>query len=221
MSHCGPRPVYVDVEKEQTLNHIMVRRALVAGAAAVVLLAASGCGGSGHSGSGSGHGSAAVPAGTPSAGVAFNDADVAFAQHMIVHHRQAVEMADLAAERAGSASVKTLAADIKAAQAPEIATMTTWLGTWGAAAPDGHGAGHETMPGMMSEADMTKLAGAQGDAFDERFLTMMIAHHEGAITMAQTEVSDGSSPEAKTLAGKITAAQQAEIAAMKTLLAAG
>ncbi|MEV0895357.1 DUF305 domain-containing protein [Actinoplanes sp. NPDC049802] len=194
------------------------RRALLTGAA-VALLALAGCGGADHGSTGAGHGTATATA-SPSAGAVFNDADVAFAQHMIVHHRQAVEMAGLAPERAASAAVKKLAADIEAAQAPEISTMTGWLGTWGATVPEaGHDSGHETMPGMMSDADMTALAAAKGAAFDERFLTMMIAHHEGAITMAGEVAAKGSDPAAKALAATIVTDQQAEIAEMRALLA--
>ena len=61
----------------------------------------------------------------------FNDADVAFATDMIPHHQQAVQMAELAADRAGSDQVRQLAEDIEAAQGPEIDTMTGWLDDWG------------------------------------------------------------------------------------------
>ncbi|GGN50551.1 uncharacterized protein (DUF305 family) [Actinoplanes campanulatus] len=185
-------------------------------AAAVALITLAACGGDHGSSS---HG-AATPVASPSAGAVFADADVAFAQHMVVHHRQAVEMAVLAPERAASAEVKKLAAAIEAAQAPEISTMTGWLGAWGAAVPEaGHDSGHETMPGMMSDADMTALAAAKGAAFDERFLTLMIAHHEGAITMAGEASAKGANPEAKALAAAIVTDQRAEIAEMRALLA--
>ena len=155
-------------------------------------------------------------------GAVFNDADVTFAQMMIVHHRQAVDMATLADGRAGEAKVKDLTAKIKAAQDPEIATMTGWLTTWGqpTAAPDGggHGTGHADMPGMMSDADMAKLKAATGGAFDKQFLTMMIAHHQGAVTMSKEQLRKGSHPETKTLAQKIITDQQSEIAEMSTLL---
>lgn len=206
----------------------VVRRAVLAGAAtvAVVGLAACGSADGGHDSAGTGHGATTAPssaADSAPAGAAFNDADVTFAQMMIVHHQQAVEMAALADSRAGDAEVKTLAGKIKAAQGPEIATMTGWLGTWGkpTAAPGGgaHGSGHESMPGMMSDADMTRLKAAAGVAFDRQFCTMMIAHHQGAVTMATEQIAKGSSAEAKALAQKIVADQQAEIATMTTILA--
>jgi len=137
---------------------------------------------------------------------------------MIPHHQQAVEMAAMADGRAASAEVKDLAAKIKAAQQPEIDTMNQWLTTWGkpTAAPEmGHGsAGH----GMMSDADMAKMMNAKGAGFDKQFLTMMIAHHEGAITMARDETAKGSNTDAKALAEKIVADQQAEITAMRGML---
>ncbi len=199
----------------------VLRRAVLAGAVSLALFGASACGGGGHAGSGSGHRPAPAAGGSASPGAVFNDADVAFAQHMIVHHQQAVEMAALAGTRAADARVKDLAGKIAAAQGPEIATMTGWLSGWGRPAPTGgggHGTGHESMPGMMSEADMKTLAGATGAAFDKQFLTMMIAHHQGAIIMAGDETAKGSNPEAKALAAKIVTGQQAEISTMKDLL---
>ena len=207
------------------MTRTFVRRAVLAGSATFVL-ALSACGGD-HSSAGTGHGAnppapAAAPGGSPAPGAQFTDADVTFAQMMIVHHQQAVEMARLAADRAGDAAVKSLAGKIEQAQQPEIDTMTGWLTAWGAptAAPDegGHGSGHESMPGIMSDADMAELAVGKGTAFDKQFLTMMIAHHEGAITMAQEETANGVNPEAKALAGTIVIDQQAEIATMKQLL---
>ncbi|GIH95188.1 DUF305 domain-containing protein [Planobispora siamensis] len=186
-----------------------------AGAGALVLLTA--CGGQDHPTT-AGHGG--TPAATASArsSAAFNDADVAFAQMMIPHHRQAVEMADLAATRAADPEIKELAAKIKGAQDPEIATMTGWLTSWGAPVePEGGHGGHD-MPGMMTEQDMTALREAKGAVFDRMFAERMIAHHEGAIEMAETERAQGADPEAKRLAATIATAQQAEIEQMRRLL---
>jgi uncharacterized protein (DUF305 family) len=128
----------------------------------------------------------------------------------------------MAETRASDAEVKSLAAKITAAQQPEIDTMTGWLTAWGQPAPSPGmsmpSMDHGAMPGAMSPADMEKLEAAKGAAFDKQFLTMMITHHEGAITMAQDEVKDGSNTDAKALAQKIVADQQAEIATMKTIL---
>ncbi|GAA4959803.1 DUF305 domain-containing protein [Actinoplanes utahensis] len=204
----------------------VLRRGLLAGAAVTATLILSGCGSSDHSSSGSGmnHGSTTPPSAAASAAGTFNDADVTFAQSMIPHHQQAVEMADMADGRATDSRVKELAAKIQAAQQPEIDTMTGWLTAWGQSAPmphmsEGAGMDHGSMPGMMSDADMTKLKDAMGAAFDKQFLTMMISHHEGAIDMAQEEVAKGKNTEATDLAAKIVTDQQAEIATMKTILA--
>jgi uncharacterized protein (DUF305 family) len=157
---------------------------------------------------------------------AFVNADVTFAQGMIPHHEQAVEMAKLADTRASSPEVKQLAQSIDAAQGPEIQTMTGWLKDWGKDLPSGGDSASMPgmdmsggqMPGMMSAEDMSKLEGASGHDFDTMFLTMMIEHHKGAIEMATTEQSEGKNPDAVALAKKIITNQQAEIDTMKGLL---
>jgi uncharacterized protein (DUF305 family) len=159
-------------------------------------------------------------------GATVDGVDVMFAQMMIMHHQQAVEMATLAETRASTPQVKTLAAQIKAAQTPEITTMTTWLTAWGETPmPSGsHDMGgmpgmDHSMPGMMSDADMAKLKAASGKSFDKQFLQMMTAHHKGAIEMARTELTNGANPDANALAARITQTQQAEIDTMQKTLA--
>lgn len=155
----------------------------------------------------------------------FNDADVTFATEMIPHHQQAVEMAELAADRAQSPEVRQLAEDIEAAQGPEIETMTQWLEDWGQEAPSasmdhgdmGHG-DSDGMPGMMDETEMTTLEEADGATYDQMFLQMMIEHHEGAIEMARTEQANGENPDAVALAEQIETDQKSEIAKMDELL---
>ena len=187
-------------------------------AALVAALVLTGCGSSDSGGDTSG----AADSGK------FNDADVAFAQSMIPHHEQAVEMATMAKEQASSPEVKALAGKIEAAQGPEIETLKGWLEDWGQEeSPDSeegmegmdHGSEGTDMPGMMTDEDMTALENATGAEFDKMFLTMMIEHHNGAIDMAKTEQSDGSNADAKALAEKIEADQTAEIAEMEKLLA--
>jgi len=149
-----------------------------------------------------------------------NAADVTFATDMIPHHRQAVEMAELAATRASDPEVLQLAEEIAAAQEPEIETMSGWLEEWGEPVPaEMGGMDHGDMTGMMSEAQMQELEAATGPAFDELFLQMMIEHHTGAIEMAQTEQFKGKYQEAIDLAAQIEATQQAEIETMQGLLA--
>ncbi len=155
----------------------------------------------------------------------FNDADVAFAQGMIPHHRQAVQMAVLADDRAESEEVKDLASQIEAAQDPEIETMEGWLAEWGATVePHSDMDGMEGMSdgggvGMMSDEDMTMLEEVDGAAFDQQFLEMMAEHHRGAIEMAQTEIEDGRFSDAIALAEEIVESQMAEVQEIEELLA--
>ena len=161
-----------------------------------------------------------------------NGADVAFAQSMIPHHRDAVVMAELAADRAQDPAVKTLAEQIQAAQQPEIDQLTGFLSAWGAEVSPSNsmdGMGHGSTPitsspsgmgGMMSPAQMEQLRNATGGAqFDEMFLTMMIEHHRSAVSAAQEEIEQGSNPDAKQLAEKIVADQTAEISRMQQMQA--
>ncbi|WP_433802108.1 DUF305 domain-containing protein [Actinomycetospora sp. CA-084318] len=155
---------------------------------------------------------------TTAVDAAHGPADVAFAQGMIPHHRQAVEMSQLAATRAASSQVKDLATRIEAEQAPEIDQLTGMLAAWGA--PADQPMSMSGMAGMMGPQQMAELGALSGPAFDRAFLTMMIAHHQGAVQMAQTELAQGSNPQARQLAQAIITAQQAEIAEMQGLLQA-
>ncbi|MBI4943038.1 MAG: DUF305 domain-containing protein [Actinobacteria bacterium] len=146
--------------------------------------------------------------------------DITFAQSMIPHHQQAVEMADLALKNASSNQVKQLATQIKGAQDPEIQTMKGWLTSWGAGEDMGMDhSGMAGMSGMMSDDDMTKLAAARGTDFDALWLQMMIAHHLGALTMANDVLATTQDPAVKTLAQAVVTGQTKEIDTMKGLLA--
>lgn len=149
-----------------------------------------------------------------------NQADIRFAQGMIPHHEQAVRMADMVPPRTRTPELRSLAERIKQAQQPEIDTMTGWLRSWGAKPSGEHGGGHgkHRMTGMMSDQDMAKLEAAKGPAFDKSWLNMMIAHHEGAVTMSKTELDQGSSQRAKQLARGIIKAQRGEIQHMREML---
>ncbi|MGW5101330.1 DUF305 domain-containing protein [Streptomyces sp. NPDC004100] len=166
----------------------------------------------------------AHPAHGATANTSAHDAqDVAFAQDMIPHHQQALEMAGLAAGRAKSARVKDLAARIEKAQAPEIRTMSGWLKSWGEQPPMtgmDHSA-HSGMTGMMSGDDMADLEKKKGAAFDSAFLSLMIRHHQGAVEMARTEKDKGRYAPAQKLADAVVQGQSAEIAEMKKLLDSG
>jgi uncharacterized protein (DUF305 family) len=206
-------------------SRILSRRVAGGCAAAVALLAHAACGGADHGG-GTTHDTGAAPAATGSApAAAHNEADLTFARSMIPHHQQAVEMATVAESKASDPQVKALAGRIRAAQGPEIETMTGWLTAWGGAAasmPAGehHGddAGMESMPGMMSAEEMAGMQAASGAAFDRMFLEMMIRHHQGAVEMARTEQQQGLNPEAKALAATVEKDQTAEIAEMEKML---
>jgi uncharacterized protein (DUF305 family) len=176
--------------------------------------------------SGTDHSSSA-PAPSPSAQTAaeHNADDVTFAQQMVPHHSQALDMAKLVPSRSTNPKVVDLASRIAKAQDPEIQQMQSWLTTWGAGTSGIPGMTHESMPGMdqdmpgmMSADDMKQLEAAKGTEFDKMWLDMMIKHHQGAIDMAKTELSKGSNADAKALAQKIIDAQQAEITEMQGLL---
>ena len=155
----------------------------------------------------------------PSAGADHNQADVMFAQMMIPHHAQAVEMSGIILEKQDMpAEVTALATKIKAAQAPEIEQMTGWLQGWNVPTMMSDHTGHG-MTGMVDDAGIDKLKSATGTEAARLFLEQMIGHHEGAIDMAQQEISAGKSPEAVKLGRDIVGAQQAEITQMKQLLA--
>ncbi|GAA2781042.1 hypothetical protein GCM10010521_69930 [Streptomyces rameus] len=205
------------------------RRAALAALAVTSALVLAACGHGDADAGHTGHGSSAAPgssAGADAPAVAHNAQDVTFAQGMIPHHRQALEMARLADGRASSARVKDLAARIEKAQDPEIRTMTGWLKSWGEDVPmagtdhSGHSAmsGMSEMSGMMSDADMSALEKATGKDFDARFLALMVRHHQGAVEMATTEKDKGRYGAAKDLADAVVTAQNAEIGEMKQLL---
>ena len=148
----------------------------------------------------------------------FNDQDVMFAQMMLPHHRQAVEMSDMILAKDGiDPEVTELAQSIKDAQQPEIQQMEGWLEDWDAPA-EMEGMDH-SMNGMMSDEEMGNLEEASGDTASRIFLEQMTEHHNGAIEMAQTEVDEGQYPEAVELAETIIDEQQAEIDEMQEILA--
>ncbi|MDO8732604.1 MAG: DUF305 domain-containing protein [Actinomycetota bacterium] len=161
--------------------------------------------------------------------------DIAFAQMMIPHHRQAIDMADLALAHAKSNAVMTLAKQIKAAQNPEITMMGNWLAKWGVSESSGTSTstakpsssdpmagmdmGGTAEPGMMTDADMAKLSAARGAAFDKMWLRMMISHYQGAITDAKQVLATTKDPAVRKLALSIMTGQTAQVSSMRHLLA--
>jgi len=205
---------------------------------AVILLAVSGCtAGEADSGASAGTtmlqpGGPGEPASTlgpdaevPEAG--WNDSDAAFMAMMIPHHAQALEMSELARTRAQSESVKALARRISGAQAPEIVAMSSWLKGRDLVVPTAEGEMHEhahgeqmdaTMPGMLTETEMSELAAAHGAGFDRLFLEGMIGHHEGAVQMADEVAIQGTDIIVSEVAADVAVGQSAEIDRMRELL---
>ena len=141
-----------------------------------------------------------------------NPTDRAFVAEMIPHHRSAVEMAAVAKSEATSTFVKDLAADITRTQNEEIGEMQRIDAQLGEADIEKGDLGMEAHAmGMDSSAD--ELRGAK--PFDEKFIAMMVPHHEGAIEMARVELDKGENPELKKLAKNIISAQQREIKEMR------
>lgn len=165
----------------------------------------------------------------------YTDADVGFMQGMIVHHQQAVDMSELVEARTNNEQVVTIAGKILSSQADEIEFMNEWLSARGQKtvmvgkehAHHGHhghhGVDHSQMAGMASAEDMAKLATLEGADFDRLFLTLMIAHHEGAITMVEDlleQPGSASDPVLFQFISDIESDQTSEIDQMDTMLAA-
>ena len=150
-----------------------------------------------------------------------NDADIMFAQMMIPHHQQAVEMSEMLLVKEGiPAQVVEFAQGVIDAQGPEIDRMNAMLEAWGQqpATGDMGEMDHGGMSGMMSEEDMTALEDAKGTEAARLYLEQMTAHHEGAVDMARDEVADGQNPQAIALAEQVIEDQEAEIAQMQQML---
>ena len=189
-------------------------------AAAITLAGCAGTSGSAPAGTmpGMGGGGMGMASSSAPATADHNAADTMFTQGMIPHHAQAVEMSDVMLKKQGlDGRITALATKIKAAQAPEIEKMTGWLNTWNE--PTQMAGGHSMGNGMMGDDDLKKLDAAQGTAAAKLFLKQMITHHEGAVMMAKTEISQGRNADAIQLGKSIVASQEAEIQEMNALLA--
>ena len=161
----------------------------------------------------------------------FSGTDIMFAQMMIPHHQQAVQMSEIMLAKDNlDPQIQQLAQKIVAAQGPEIEQLQAMLETWGeptsmeSGGMEGmdHGstgsASGSGMEGMMTEEDMGQLEAAEGDEAARLFLTQMTEHHRGAIDMAQEEVANGQNRQAIAMAQKVVKDQEAEIQEMNTLL---
>jgi uncharacterized protein (DUF305 family) len=169
---------------------------------------------------------------TDSARMRFTPADAEFVTTMIGHHAQAIVMARMAPTHDASPTIQTLAARIINAQNDEIALMQQWLRERGQPVPElmfmgnevmMHGVEHAMdMPGMLTPAQMEELDRARGAQFDRAFLTFMIQHHKGAITMVdKLFATDGALQERAVfkLASDVQVDQRTEIARMERMLA--
>ena len=155
----------------------------------------------------------------------WNKADQKFVQEMVPHHEQAVVMSEMVNNVEVSGETSALATEIISAQAGEIELMKGFLSEWGVEYDpnsDPH-AGHMMSgvesSGMMTDEELAELKNSSGVAFEKMWLTMMLAHHKGAIKMAETVIADGKDARVKTLAETIVSAQQKEIDLINSLLA--
>ena len=151
--------------------------------------------------------------------------EAGFARDMMVHHAQAVEMAEIVRDKTGSEEIRTLAADIALTQQAQIGQMQGWLQVWDLP-PTGTepamswmGEPHEgRMPGMASPEEINNLQQAPPEEAEALFLQLMVPHHEAAVPMAQAVLEETDRKEVERLAGSIVASQQAEIELMRGLL---
>jgi uncharacterized protein (DUF305 family) len=152
-------------------------------------------------------------------------AEAGFARDMMVHHAQAVEMAELLRDKSVSPEIETLAADIALTQQAQIGQMQGWLAVWGlpmtGTEPAMAWMGHPTndrMPGMATPKEIEAFRKASPEVAEGRFLRLMIPHHQAAVPMAEAVLNETDRPEVRQLAGAIVASQKAEIEVMRDLL---
>jgi len=154
-----------------------------------------------------------------------DSAEAGFARDMIVHHAQAVQMAEIIRDKTDSDAIRLLASDISLTQQGQIGIMQGWLGAWGLPITGEERAmawmGHPTdglMPGMATPEEMDQLGKLPPDRADVLFLRLMISHHEAAIPMAQAVLKRTDEPEVRQLANSIIEPQKAEIWNMKAMV---
>jgi uncharacterized protein (DUF305 family) len=162
-------------------------------------------------------GESAPPADAPTP--KHNAADVTFAQNMIPHHQQALDMAAMVPSRTTNRELIVMAKHIALDQQAQIDTLQGLLQQWGEQlAPDHMGHVGMGMDGMVDEATMKKLPTLTGTAFDDLWLRAMITHHQGAVAMAEPEIARGENPAAVKMAKVIVDWQQLEIGRMHAML---
>lgn len=144
-----------------------------------------------------------------------NEADVSFLAAMIPHHQGAIEMAALVEDRTERQELRDLADRITEVQAAEVATLEGMLDRLSGEQDVPEDPEHDAM-GMADRTEVEQLEAAEGDEFDRRFLERMIAHHEGAIDMAEQVLAEGEDAEVAALAEDVLATQEAEIEQMES-----
>jgi uncharacterized protein (DUF305 family) len=154
-----------------------------------------------------------------------DSAEAGFARDMMVHHAQAVEMAEIVRDKTESEEVRILASDISLTQQAQIGIMQGWLAVWGLPVTGTEPAmawmGHPTegrMPGMANPEEVNRLRNAPPEEADAMFLRLMIPHHQAAIPMAEAVLEKTDRPEVEQLAGAIVASQRSEIKVMQDML---
>jgi len=170
----------------------------------------------------------APPAGPDTARKAYTPADVHFMTGMIAHHAQAVLMAGWAPSHGASASLRAMCERIVVGQGDEIVLMQRWLRDRHEMVPAGDathdmmpGMDHDLMPGMLTPQQLMQLDSARGAEFDRQFLTFMIQHHMGAITMVNELFGSKGGGEEEIVfrfASDVYADQTTEIARMNRML---
>ena len=151
--------------------------------------------------------------------------EAGFARDMMVHHAQAVEMAEIVRDKTQSDEVRGVAADMALTQQAQIGEMQGWLAVWGLPATGTEPAmswmEHPTegrMPGMAAPEEINRLRNASSEEADELFLRLMIPHHRAAVPMAEAVLERTDRPEVRQLAEAIAASQRAEIGVMQDML---
>ncbi|WP_182481573.1 DUF305 domain-containing protein [Nocardioides immobilis] len=170
---------------------------------------------------------------TAANGDVYNDADASFASDLVQHHALSLTLVDLTRGRNVSPGLTAIADEILAAQGPEIQSLTTWLTDWDQPAPEtirDHANAHadergevvevpgDDLPGMPDHAELEALEELDGPEFEQRWLELMVAHHEGAIEIAEEESDAGRFSPALDLARAVVTTQQDQVEQMKSLL---
>ncbi len=191
-----------------------------------LLLALSGCSGeqptadASHAGS---HLSSHEVVPAPPESADWNAADAGYLTMMVAHHRQALDLAELAETRAANRQVLAIARSIEQGQSREILAMVAWLVRHDLPEPTLDDLAHlhdlDGMQGMLTAAQVDALAAADGAEFDRQFLTGMIAHHRGAVAMADALLGTGEDVRVREMATEVIATQNGEISRLAALLA--